>query len=81
MKRTNLVLDERILEETLRLSGERTYSKAVTRAMTEFVRRAKAGRILQLAGSGLWEGDLAEMRNDRLCRQSEPGHGTGRGPR
>ena len=80
MKRTNLVLDERILEETLRLSGKRTYSKAVTRAMTEFVRRAKAGRILQLAGSGLWEGDLTEMRNDRLRSQPEPQHGTGREP-
>ena len=66
------MLDERILEETLRLSGERTYSKAVTRAMTEFVRRARAGRILQLAGSGLWDGDLAEMRDDRLHSQSGP---------
>ncbi len=68
MKRTNLVLDEHTLEEALRLSGERTYSKAVGRALTEFVRRVKAGRILQLAGSGLWEGDLAEMRDDRPRR-------------
>ena len=81
MKRTNLVLNGRLLEETLRLSGERTYSKAVTRAMTEFVRRAKAGRILHLAGSGLWEGDLAEMRNDRPRSQPEPERGTGRVPR
>ena len=49
MKRANLVLDEQLLEETLRLSGERTYSKAVDRALSEFVRRAKAGRILDLA--------------------------------
>ena len=79
MKRTNLVLDEQILEETLRLSGERTYSKAVTRAMEDFVRRAKAGRILELAGSGLWEGDLAQMRNDQpRRRQTGPESGTGR---
>lgn len=65
MKRTNLVLDETLPEETLRLSGERTYSKAVDRALSEFVRRARAGRILELAGSGLWEGDLTEMRADR----------------
>jgi len=65
MKRTNLVLDEELLEETLRLSGERTYSKAVNRALSEFVRRARAGRILELAGSGLWEGNLSEMRADR----------------
>ena len=64
MNRTNLVLDEQILEEALRLSGERTYSKAVSRALSEFVRRARAGRIFQLAGSGLWEGDLSAMRDD-----------------
>jgi Arc/MetJ family transcription regulator len=65
MKRTNLVLDEQMLEEALRLSGERTYSRAVGRALAEFVRRARAGRILELAGSGLWEGDLGTMRGDR----------------
>ena len=70
MKRTNLVLDEQLLEETLRLSGERTYSRAVERALDEFVRRVKAGRIMKLAGSGLWEGNLGEMRGD--WRASEP---------
>ena len=73
MKRTNLVLDREILEEALRLSGERTYSKAVDRALAEFVRRIKAGRILRLAGSGLWEGDLAEMRGDRTRRPRSAG--------
>ena len=64
MKRTNLVLPEDLLEEVLRLSGERTYSKAVTRTMEDFVSRAKARRILELRGSGLWHGGLAEMRKD-----------------
>ncbi len=64
MKRTTLVLPEDTLEEALRLSGERTYSAAVTRALEDFVRRAKARQILDLAGSGLWSGDLGEMRGD-----------------
>jgi Arc/MetJ family transcription regulator len=64
MKRTNLVLDEQLLEEVLRLSGERTYSGAVGRALADFVRRAKARRILELAGTGLWQGDLGAMRGD-----------------
>ena len=64
MKRTNLVLNEQLLEETLRLSGERTYSAAVERAMGEFVRRARASRIFELGGSASWEGDLGEMRGD-----------------
>jgi Arc/MetJ family transcription regulator len=65
MKRTNLVLDEETLEEVTRLSGEKTYSAAVMRALEDFVRRAKARQILDLRGSGLWEGDLAGMRGDR----------------
>jgi len=69
MKRTNLVLREDLLEEATRLSGEKTYSRAVERALEEFVRRAKARRILELRGSGLWEGDLGTMRRDRAVRR------------
>jgi Arc/MetJ family transcription regulator len=65
MKRTNLVLDGDLLEEATRLSGERTYSKTVERALREMVRRAKARQILDLAGSGLWQGELAVMREDK----------------
>jgi Arc/MetJ family transcription regulator len=65
MKRTNLVLPEDLLEEAVRLSGERTYSRTVERALEDFVRRIKARRILELAGSGLWKGDLSDMRSDR----------------
>ena len=68
MKRTNLVLDESILAEAQRLSGERTYSGTVMRALEDFVRRAKARRILELRGSGAWEGDLREMRRDHGSR-------------
>jgi hypothetical protein len=65
MKRTNLVLDGRLLEEATALSGERTYARTVERALREFVQRARARKILDLAGSGLWEGDLAVVRADR----------------
>jgi Arc/MetJ family transcription regulator len=65
MKRTNLVLDVELLKEATRLSGERTYSAAVNRALLEYVRRVRAGRILELAGRGRWEGNLSEMRRDR----------------
>ena len=65
MKRTNLVLDEDLLKEATRISGEKTYSAAVMRALETFVRRAKARQILELQGTGLWEGDLSEMRRDR----------------
>jgi hypothetical protein len=68
MKRTNLVLREDLLEEATRLSGEKTYSRTVDRALEEFVRRFKARQILQLAGSGTWEGDLGTMRADKPRR-------------
>jgi hypothetical protein len=64
MKRTNLVLREDLLEEAVRVSGEKTYSRAVERALEDFIRRAKARRILELRGSGLWQGELSEMRED-----------------
>ena len=64
MKRTNVVIDEDLLEEAVQVSGEKTYSRTIERALTELVRRAKARRIDQLAGSGLWSGDLSAMRAD-----------------
>jgi hypothetical protein len=39
------------------------------RALEDFVRRAKARRILELRGSGLWEGDLGAMRRDRRTKK------------
>jgi len=70
MKRTNLVLDEEILEEAVRVAGSKTYSSVVNMALRDFVRRAKARLILELTGSGLWQGDLAGMRQDRPRRKT-----------
>jgi len=64
------MLDEHLLEEAVRMAGAKTYSKAVDMALRDFIRRAKARRILELAGTGLWDGDLAAMRKDRLKRRS-----------
>jgi Arc/MetJ family transcription regulator len=64
MKRTRLVLPEDLLAEALRVSDAKTYSAAVTAALLDFVRRARSRQILQLRGSGVWEGDLAGMRED-----------------
>ena len=65
MKRTNLVLDERLLKEATQLSGETTYSAAVSKALQEFVRRIRARQLLDLRGSGAWEGELQAMRGGR----------------
>lgn len=41
MKRTNLVLNEHLLEEATRMLGEKTYSAAVNTALAEVVRIRK----------------------------------------
>jgi hypothetical protein len=64
------MVDERLLEEALKLGGERTYSKTVARALAEFVKRIKARRILELGGSGAWSGDLGRMRRDSSARRA-----------
>ncbi len=71
MKRTNVVLDEALLEAAVRVSGERTCSRTIERALHEMVRRAKARTIDQLAGSGLWQGQLSEMRGDEASLPRE----------
>ncbi len=65
MKRTNLVLDESILEEAARVLGAKTYSAAVNQALEEIVNIRKIQNLQQFFGKDLWEGDLAEMREDK----------------
>lgn len=64
MKRANLVLEESLLADALRITGEKTYSGAVNCALRELSRQAQAASIFELAGSGAWHGDLAAMRGD-----------------
>ena len=68
MKRTNLVLDEDLLKLATRVLGAKTYSSAVNTALEEVVRVRKIQSLPQFSGSGIWEGDLTEMREDRKPR-------------
>jgi hypothetical protein len=68
MKRTNLVLDERLLSEATRVLAARTYSAAVNTALEEVIRLRKIQGVPRFFGSGIWEGDLSEMRQDRPRR-------------
>jgi Arc/MetJ family transcription regulator len=69
MKRTNLVLDEQLLKQTTQVLGERTYSATVNRALAEALRNHKVQNLSTFFGSGLWEGDLSAMREDRPARK------------
>lgn len=72
MKRTNLVLDEKILEKTLFYSQKKTYSDAVMTAMEEFIRIKEASKIFAFQGSGIWSGDLSLMRKDLIKKTRLP---------
>lgn len=70
MKRTNLVLDEEMLEKAVLLMGAKTYSEAVNRALEESIKLYHVRGLAGMAGSGVWEGDLSEMRDD--CKVASP---------
>ena len=65
MRRTNLVLDEHLLDEATRVLGAKTYSAAVNTALEEVIRLKKIQKLPEFFGTGIWQGNLAEMREDR----------------
>jgi len=66
MKRTNVVLDEDLLDEAVRVLGRKTYSATINLALAEVVRMRKIQEMGKHFGKGLWIGNLAEMREDKL---------------
>jgi hypothetical protein len=65
MKRTNVVLDEELLEQARRVTGERTYSATVNRALAEMVRKANLKESfarLYANGDPFFPGYLEELR-------------------
>ncbi|MGD0774584.1 MAG: type II toxin-antitoxin system VapB family antitoxin [Candidatus Solibacter sp.] len=68
MKRTTLVLDERLLAQVTQVLAAKTYSAAVNTALEEVIRPRKVQSIPHFFGSRIWEGDLPQMREDRPGR-------------
>ena len=62
--RTNLVIDEKLMAETLKASGASTKRAAVEEAMRLYVRLRGQKRVTELFGTVNWIGDLDEMRTD-----------------
>ena len=52
---TNLNIDDHLLEEAVRLSGEKTKRETVNAALREYVSRRKQRRILGLFGRLDWD--------------------------
>ena len=52
---TNLDIDPSLLERAVEVSGERTKTAAVTRALQEYVARHEQRRIVELFGALDWD--------------------------
>ena len=48
---TNLALDDRLLEEALKIGGKATKKETVTEALQEYISRRKQLGVLELFGS------------------------------
>jgi Arc/MetJ family transcription regulator len=73
MKRTNVVLDEELLKQATQALGQKTYSATINFALKEALRMHRVRSVGQFFGKGLWEGDLAEMREDRPVKRARKG--------
>jgi Arc/MetJ family transcription regulator len=63
--RTNIEIDDKLIEEAQRLSGLKTKRAVIDAALRMFVRVQHQKDVLQLAGKVKWEGDLDAMREGR----------------
>jgi len=62
--RTNIVIDEKLMKETLRLTGLKTKREAVELGLRTIVRLRKQQEIRRFRGKLPWQGDLDAMRAD-----------------
>ena len=62
--RTNIVIDEKLMKETLRLTGLKTKREAVELGLRTVVRLRKQQEIRRFRGKLSWRGDLDAMRTD-----------------
>lgn len=66
MLRTNIELDEGLVNEAMRLTNKKTKKEVVNYALQELVRKENRRKILELEGNVKWEGDLNESRTSRV---------------
>lgn len=62
--RTNIVVDDNLMEEALKLSNIKTKKDVVDTALKLLVQVKRQEKIRKLKGKLHWEGNLAEMRID-----------------
>ena len=62
--RTNIVIEDELMEQALNLTGLKTKKAVVTEALRLLIQMKKQGKIRELRGKLRWEGNLDVMRTD-----------------
>ncbi len=62
--RTNIVIDDNLIDEALKLSNIKTKKDVVDKALKLLVQVKKQEAIRKYRGTLKWEGNLSEMRFD-----------------
>lgn len=62
--RTNIVIDDRLMRDTLRATGLKTKREAVELGLRTLLRLSQQEQIRGFRGKLPWEGDLESMRLD-----------------
>jgi Arc/MetJ family transcription regulator len=63
--RTNIVIDDKLMSDALRVTGLRTKREAVELGLRTVLRLSKQADIRRLRGKLQWQGDLDAMRRDQ----------------
>jgi len=63
--RTNIVIDDKLMRDTLRATGLRTKREAVDEALLTLLLLRRQAEIRRLRGKLDWQGDLNARRSDR----------------
>lgn len=63
--RTNIEIDDRLMKDTLKITGLKTKREVVELALKELLKLRRQSDLKELKGKFYWEGDLEEMRLDR----------------
>jgi Arc/MetJ family transcription regulator len=64
--RINIVIDDKLMQDTLRATGLKTKREAVELGLRTLLRLRQQEEIRRYRGKLAWEGDLEAMRTDRF---------------
>lgn len=64
--RTNIIIDDRLMRDAMRLSGLNTKRAVVEEGLRLLIRVKEQADIRRLRGKVRWQGDLDELRAGRV---------------